>query len=174
MFGASPHPAQRRWQQGALGVALTTAAAAAIALSAWAWQTDQALRAVLAERAALDRRDRSPQVAPLVPVRTFADALPSAAPVTHLLARIQTSSLRSGAQWSGFAAVDRAGDARQFGRSEVRLTLRGSYPQIREVLADVSSGPPAPVLRRFAVRRIGSPAELEAQVEWWLPTRAGP
>lgn len=165
--GLDSGPASARTRRRAAWAALLLAAAAATA-------------AGLARHSARQLAGAAPEphaVAPAPPLppapATFLDRLPTAAPMADLLADVQRSCGAHGAQWSGFAATDRPGDAHHLARTEVVLTLRGSYSQIRAVVAAIASGAAAPVLRKLSIRRWGAPAELEAQTEWWLPVRPG-
>ncbi len=91
-----------------------------------------------------------------------------------MLQGLQLASQSAGVTLIAVAVAQRPAQARQPGRAEIRLTLRGGYPQLRALISHTAADPSAPILHRLAMQRADTGADVEAQVEWWLPTRPMP
>lgn len=81
---------------------------------------------------------------------------------------LQRSSAAQGVVFVSVAANTKAASASNLGRVEMSVALRGSYPQIKAVIAAVVQNTPALVIHRLTLRRLASPAEVDAQLEFWL------
>jgi Tfp pilus assembly protein PilO len=140
------------------------------------WQAHQAVvraRAVAASPLAVLQATSLPQPEPLRR-QSLLDALPLAAPTWALLQGLQRASQSAGVTLMAVSVAQRPAQERQPGRAEIRLTLRGGYPQLRALISHTAADPSAPILHRLAMQRTDTGTDVEAQVDWWLPTRVMP
>lgn len=157
--------------------ALVIGSAASLAAASFAWNEHHGLLAARAAKAAiavqaLPASATGMAVTPAPgPGPSFLQALPAVAPAASLIRALQESGQREGVPILEVEVTDRPADTRQPGRTEVRATLRASYPRIRALVASMAGDPTAPVLRRLALQRSDASADVEAAIDWWLPTR---
>lgn len=98
----------------------------------------------------------------------FAQTLPDQPATDAMVSMLQRSSAAQGVVFVSVAANTKAASASNLGRVEMSVALRGSYPQIKAVIAAVVQNTPALVIHRLTLRRLASPAEVDAQLEFWL------
>jgi len=84
---------------------------------------------------------------------------------------LQRASRAAGVTFVSIAAVDRAPTFRSVGRLELRLSLRGSYVNLKAVCSEVVARQPSAVVQRIAMRQAAGPGDLEAQVDLLLLSR---
>ena len=97
-------------------------------------------------------------------VTDFVRRLPEAAQVQPVVAELQRSSSGASATLGGVQLQQRAATPEQLGRAELTVSLRGSYPNLKRVLAETLDRFPNLTLRRIHLRRTAAPTELEASV----------
>lgn len=146
-----------------------------IAAAVFARDAHQGLARARAEQVAPSARaSQASPSAPAVAEPSFLQALPEVAPAAALVTALQEAGQREGVPILDLAMIERPADARQPGRTEVQVTLRGSYPQLRSLLSLMAADQTAPLLRRVALQRLDPGPDIEAVVDWWLPTRVRP
>jgi Type II secretion system (T2SS), protein M subtype b len=144
-------------------------------LSGVAWQTRAELESAkrLTERLKGDLAAAANSAGAAVatpPAPDFALGLPATAPVEATIRRIQRASSAHGVAFVSANVNSREPTPSTLGRTELALTLRGSYPQLKAVLAEGANGPGI-VMQRLSLRRQASPTELEALAGFVLLTR---
>lgn len=156
---------------------LAIGAVASLAAAVFAWDGHRGLLTARAAQAAIAVQAPpalgSGRAAPAAPRSGpgFLQALPVVAPAGSLIRALQESGQREGVPVLEIEVTDRPADARSPGLTEVRVTLRGSYPRLRAVVAGMAGDPTAPLLRRLALQRSDAGPDVQAVIDWWLPTR---
>lgn len=146
--------------------------------------------AATAWRVGLDRRmgTLSPSVAALrqqlraapaangaeAPGVDFAQRLPETASVDPVVRELQRSSAAMGAAFVSVSSTPRAATRQALGRIELTITLRGAYPKLKTVIAETLDRFPNLIVQRLTLRRMATPADLEAHVDLVLVTRPQP
>lgn len=171
--------ALRPWRRAAARhwpLACLIAALAAASAGTWHWQLVQ--RAGRAEAALVAWRVQ--EAAPRTPEPAAADApdfarnLPETAPADAVARDLQRFSTSVGAVFVAVDVTPRAATTATLGRVDLSVTLRGEYPKLKAVLAQVLDRYPNLVVQRLSLRRAGSPADLEAAVALSLLSRPAP
>lgn len=85
-----------------------------------------------------------------------------------LLKRTQRSAVTAGVTLALISSANVPGTQQTVGHTELVLAFNGSYANVKGLLAETLDRSPSPVLRRFALRRLNSPTELQAQAGLWL------
>ena len=156
--------AARAWQSlgwpGAAGSALTLAA---LAMAAVAWRVDSP--PPLAAPTASDVRAPAVRAEPTATAIAAAPAGSRRGDVPLLLGRIAEAASASGLGWPAADYRVAPATADRPATLEVRCTLKGGYPALRRMLAQVLSTVPAATLRELSMSRAGSDvAEVEAKL----------
>lgn len=142
----------------------------AVAACAWRWQSAQELSKA---ETALARAKAAAATAPAASAPSdttdFVVHLPPSAETPPLLQELQRSTKARAVQLTGVSTAATDPTAQALGRVAVSVTLQGSYPAIKGVLADaLARYEKNLVVQRLAVQRRVSPTELEAKVELLL------
>jgi Tfp pilus assembly protein PilO len=101
----------------------------------------------------------------------FALRLPADANAQSLVKIIRRAADASGVTIIGLTNTDRQPTQRALGRIEVSVNLRGSYPAVRQVLAETLQSQPAPVLQRLSMRRDSPASGVQATLDLALYKR---
>lgn len=101
----------------------------------------------------------------------FVQALPDQPAAEALVATMQRSSAAQGVVFASMTANTKAASVSSLGRVEMSVALRGSYPQVKAVIAAAAQNTSALVIHRLTMRRLAAPAEVDAQIEFWLLAR---
>ena len=101
----------------------------------------------------------------------FVQALPDRPTIDTLVSMFESSSAAQGAVLVSVGATTRVASVASLGRVEVSVALRGSYPQVKAIITTAIQSTPALVIHRLSMRRLASPAEVDAQLELWLLAR---
>lgn len=142
---------------------------AAVAACAWRWQTAQELSKLETALAAARTAAAAPAASQAADATDFVAHLPPAAETPPLLQELQRSTKARAVQLTGVSTSIAEPTAQALGRVAVSVTLQGSYPAIKGVLADaLARYEKNLVVQRLAVQRRVSPTELEAKVELLL------
>jgi hypothetical protein len=103
--------------------------------------------------------------APTLPLQDFTQRL--GPPVTSEELAAQMNELaEDGVTLSTFTATRREATARTLGRTEVQLTLHGTYPHLKSALGHLFERNPNAVLAHLTLHR--ATADVEAQITLWL------
>ncbi len=150
---------------------------AALGLCAWAWQ----LRAQLtAATVALNARVAQQAAAPadealatkVAAGLDFTQRLPMASHLTArahaLIESTQRAAAARGVQWLAVTSTPLPAGERSLAKLDLSLTLQGSYPQVKAVLADALSRTPPVVFKQLEVRRAATGGDVEAQLSLML------
>lgn len=142
---------------------------AAVAACAWRWQSAQELSKAETALAQAKVAAATPAVSTPADTTDFVAHLPPAAETPPLLQELQRSTKARAVQLTGVSTAATDPTAQALGRIAVSVTLQGSYPAIKGVLADaLARYEKNLVVQRLAVQRRVSPTELEAKVELLL------
>lgn len=153
---------------------------AALSLSAWAWQLGAQLtaaRADLGARLALQgaATQKGVQDTQTVAGHDFTRHLPMASSLTTrahtLVESTQREAAVRGVQWLAVTSTLQPTSERSLAKLEVSLTLQGSYPQVKAVLADALTRTPAVVFRQLELRRAATGGDVAAQISLMLVGR---
>ena len=158
---------------------------AALGLVAWAWQ----LRAQLSEaKATLGASARASantghtpdaqaaagdiNAAKAISEQDFTHRLPAASQLTTrahtLIESSQRAAAARGVQWLAVTGTPLPSNERSLAKLDVSLTLQGSYPQVKAVLADALSRTPPVVFKQLELRRAATGGDVEAQLSLML------
>lgn len=125
---------------------------------------------------ALDRRTRAMPTA-FAPVPTdFARRLPEAVDIQAVVATAQLAATEAGVTLVGMQLQQRSATSDLLARNDLTLSLRGSHPKLKQVLAEVLGRYPNTTLSHMTLRRNGAPEQAEATVVigvWGAPLAAG-
>lgn len=158
----------------------TTAALVLISLVAlfaavWHWQAVRRIDLVL------DRSDRlrvALELSALLPAKgrdgDFTQHLTRSPQMSQVVSQLQRSSAQVGVAFMSVSVADRAPSAQRFGRSELSVVLRGSYPNLKIVLAEALDRYPQTIIQRMTLRRLSNVDDTEARVELVQVTRPLP
>ena len=106
------------------------------------------------------------------PVADFVQRLPADPLIDPVVGQFQRSSARNGVIFVSVSTAPHDATVQTLGRTDLSVTLRGSYPNLKTALAESLDRFPALVLQRMTLRRLANPNELEAHVELVQLTRA--
>jgi len=139
----------------------------------WRWQQAQGVASTESAAAGLARDLRALQAtgSASAPAGDYARRLPPSAPVEPVVDRLQRAGAAAGVTFGSFSATARPASEQALGRTELAVTLRGSYANLKPVLADVLQRFPALVLQHLTLRRGATGGDLEARIDVVLPTR---
>lgn len=153
---------------------------AALVLCAWAWQLRAQLStATTALNARVAQQAQVPTVeSPATKIPTgldFTQRLPMASSLTArahtLIESTQREARVRGVQWLAVTSAPQPASGRSLSKLDVSLTLQGSYPQVKAVLADALSRTPAVVFKQLELRRAANGGDVEAQLSVMLVGR---
>lgn len=123
------------------------------------------------------KRTLNNEISPVKASLDFARRLPSTVDARTLLQELGRSVATTTASLTSVQLQERAATFEQLARSEVTVSLRGSYPQLKQVLADVLARFPNVTLAQWRLRRTGQQNEVDATmtlVLWGAPATAMP
>lgn len=156
--------------------AVAAALAMSTAVGAWAWQFREAQSVAQLEvdaqrlrRELKNANVRSSEKAASAP--NFAEVVPAAVLIDPIVSQFQRSGAELGVGFVSVAVAERAPTPQTLGRVQLSVMLRGSYSNIKSVLAEAFDRHPQLILERLTMRRITAPADLEARVDLLLVTR---
>ena len=92
----------------------------------------------------------------------FTKALPAAVDVRPLLVELERSSTNAVVALSDVQLVERPATTEQLARTDVTVSLRGSYPKLKIVVLDVLGRFPGVSLAQWRLRRVTRSADAEA------------
>lgn len=142
------------------------AASLAFVAATWHWQMAHRVSRLATAgerlRAELSMSASAPVERPLA---DYTQRLPADVAVGPLVHQLQRSSAQLGVVVVSVAGAAHDATAQTLGRTDVRLTLRGNYPNLKTVLAEALDRFPGLVLQRMSLRRLASGTELEARVD---------
>lgn len=94
--------------------------------------------------------------------RDFPSALPVEIDTQRILAEVQRATSTAGVTFGGAQIQRRESASGQLGRTELTLSLRGSYSGCKWVATEVLNRFPNATLIRLAIRKSAPPADLDA------------
>lgn len=149
---------------------LSAAIAVALAVVAWLWHLSlqHKLRALQAEQSAVAQAlaARPGHPAPQPHKHSVVPTLPAQAHAEPLLRHLLRSSAAQGVALMNTAVLQVAPTLQTLGRQDMAVSLRGPYPRVKAVLADVAGAHGNLVWQRLVLRRAPGPGnEVDAQVE---------
>lgn len=169
----------RRHLWGVWALATVVALAAAL-LSGWAWlQAHRALwsaqAAQTAQAAASDQALAAAPPAPPPQPADFTQRLPLQPDGPAWLAELRRSSEAQGVRLGSIQLVPHAARTDELARLDVTLGLQGSYPALKQVLADVLARHPNTTLQRWTLQQPTPAAAVEATavLRVWAQAAAG-
>ena len=92
----------------------------------------------------------------------FTQALPAAVDVRPLLVELERSSTNAVVALSDVQLVERPATTEQLARTDVTVSLRGSYPKLKLVVLDVLGRFPGVSIAQWRLRRVTRSADAEA------------
>jgi hypothetical protein len=145
-----------------LVVAAVIIGASLLALRSTAWQERvltgriDRLRTQVAEAASA-----AGMAAPSGPAPDFVQRLPPVPDVRAVLVELERSARSAGVALGSVQLQERAASAEQLARADMTVSLRGSYPKLKQVLSEVLGRFPNIGLVQWRLRRASQPADLE-------------
>lgn len=113
---------------------------------------------VAADNTAMDERSQ-PAIAP--------PALPSASDAIRLLKEIKACAQRNDLAWPQAEYRIAPLNSESLATLEIRTSLKGPYPKLRQMMVTLLDKEPALALREFTLSRPnGDTAEVEAKIRW--------
>lgn len=101
----------------------------------------------------------------------FASHLAHSAYSEPIVGLLQGLSTAKGITFASLSTSGRPASEKALGRVELAASLRGSYGDIKDVLGDVLERSPNLVVQRLSLRHVPAGANLEAHVDFLVPTR---
>ena len=174
-------PRRAPWAAFAVGVVVALAAlgAALLALHRSAAQEQALATSVQDLRTQLEATARvAGEVTPAEPPTDFVRGLlPGTPDVRPLLIELERSTASAGVVLGSVQLQERAATAEQLARADITASLRGSYPNLKRVVAEVLGRYPNATLVQWRLRRVAQPGDLEATMVlalWGGASAAGP
>ena len=157
----------------------------ALGLAAWAWQLRAQLSVATATLGASPRTSANTNhalhaqatagdinAARAIAEQDFTHRLPAASQLTTrahtLIESSQRAAAARGVQWLAVTSTPLPSNERSLAKLDVSLTLQGSYPQVKAVLADALSRTPPVVFKQLELRRAATGGDVEAQLSLML------
>ena len=158
----------------------------ALGLAAWAWQLRAQLSVATATLGASTSTSTSTSAntthtqattgdinaARAIAEQDFTHRLPAASQLTTrahtLIESSQRAAAARGVQWLAVTSTPLPSNERSLAKLDVSLTLQGSYPQVKAVLADALSRTPPVVFKQLELRRAVKGGDVEAQLSLML------
>jgi Type II secretion system (T2SS), protein M subtype b len=170
-----------RWWHGP--GALTVSAVCGVAslvLAGWTWQAAAEARATRAglESQLVALRHEQPAVLPLVNTSTadFTAHLPATVAPAIALNVVQGAATRAAVMVEAVQVQEYAPSPERLGRTELAMTVRGSYANLKRWLAELTARLPASTVSRLQLQRSAdAAADIEARltlVAWSQPAVA--
>ena len=158
----------------AIGPGLALSALAAV--SAWHFELDHKAGELNASVAGLRQKLQAASATGGADLQAvdFTQRLPAAMVVEPVVRELQRSSAALGVAFVSVSSAGRAPSLQTLGRGELAITLRGAYPKLKTVLAETLDRFPELIVQRLTLRRMATPADLEAHVDLVLVTRPLP
>ena len=156
---------------GALGLTLTIASGFMLAHSLRE-QRVMELKIERAQDAAADAARSGGDATRIAMPTDFVHSLPASIDIQPVLAEVQRAAFDLGLVFSGVTVQHRAPTAEQLARSELTVSLRGSYPKIKQLMAAVLDRFPNATLSRLTLRKTPSATDLDATMAllvWGAP-----
>ncbi len=101
----------------------------------------------------------------------FTQRLAESSTIDPILREVQRSSAAAGVAFLSVSIASRSATLRTVGRTEQVMVLRGTYPQLKAVLSQTLDRFPDLVVQRLTLHRTTTPLDLEARVDFMLPSR---
>ena len=159
-------PRRAAWAALAAGVLVALAAlgAALPALQRSAAQEQALVTSVQGLRAQLDAAARlAGEVTPAEPLADFVRGrLPGTPDVRPLLTELERSTASAGVTLGSVQLQERVATVEQLARADITASLRGSYPNLKRVVAEVLGRYPNATLVQWRLRRVAQPGDLES------------
>lgn len=169
------HSARARWAAcmlaGAAGLTVAIAASFMLAHSLREVRVME-LKIRRTQEAAADSAKSATTVALIATPTDFAHFLPASIDIQPVLAEVQRAAFDLGLVFSGVTVQHRAPTAEQLARSELTVSLRGSYPKLKQLMAAVLDRFPNATLSRLTLRKTPSATDLDATMAllvWGAP-----
>ena len=169
------HSARARWAAcmltGATGLALAIAASFILAHSLREERVME-IKIRSMQEAAIDAAKSATNVASIAMPTDFVHSLPASIDIQLVLAEVQRAAFDLGLAFSGVTVQHRAPTAQQLARSELTLSLRGSYPKLKQLTAAVLDRFPNATLSRLTLRKTAAATDLDATLAllvWGAP-----
>ena len=123
----------------------------------------------------LQREVRAAQAAAASgPAGTFITRLPTTVSIDPIVSQFQQAAAGVAVAFVSVSAINREASAESLGRTQLSVTLRGSYANLTTVIGETFDRYPGLLLERLTLRRVGTPAEVEARVDLLLVTQPRP
>ena len=152
------------------------ACAAAITAAAWVRQHAQEASAALAVRIAHEREALPPSAAASAATAPdFTATLGAPLAAAQLVQELQRACVQANATLAGVQATERRATRDELGRLDLVVSLRGSYPNTKQVLKQVVERFPGVTVQRLRMRRNASSSDTETSVTlsaWSPPLRS--
>lgn len=104
----------------------------------------------------------------------FTTSLPGSAFIDPVVRDFQRFSNAAGVNFVSVDASGRDPTVRTLGRAELGVVIRGEYPKLKSVLGQVLDRYPNLVLQRLSLRRLATPADVEATVNLLMLSKPKP
>lgn len=124
------------------------------------------------QEAAADAAKSATNVASIATPTDFVHSLPASSDIQPVLAEVQRAAFDLGIAFSGVTVQHRAPATQQLARSDLTLSLRGSYPKLKQLTAVVLARFPNATLSRLTLRKTASATDLDATMAllvWGAP-----
>lgn len=157
-------------------LAIVTAMTAALQWQRLTTQEAVARSQIQSAQEALDRRAHAVPAAFASVSIDFARRLPEAVDIQAVVATVQLAATEAGVTLVGMQLQQRSATSDLLARNDLTLSLRGSHPKLKQVLAEVLGRYPNATLSHMTLRRIGAPEQAEATAVigvWGAPLAAG-
>jgi hypothetical protein len=154
-------------------VATGLALSLSLAVSIWRIEIDRRAHGLGAAISAVRQQLRESPATDIAesPGPNFALRLAESSSIDPIVRELQRSSAAAGVAFVSVSGTPRAATVQTLGRTELSITLRGAYPKLKTVLAQTLDRFPDLIVQRLTMRRMATPADLEAHVELLLLAR---
>lgn len=160
------HAADAQWALIWFGLTATLVAATATAL--WTRQVAREARRVSVETASaigkLAAMAATTSASSAPPATDFAAHLPASIEIQSVLSQIQRRCAEAEVTFVGVQIQPRIAQSEQLARTDLTVSLRGSYPKLKRVLAEVLDRFPNATLAHLTWRRSTGATDVEATV----------
>lgn len=160
------HAADAQWSL--IWFALTATLVAAVATALWTRQVSREVRHVSVETASatgkLASMAATTPASSAAPATDFAAHLPASIELQPVLSQIQRRCAEAEVVFVGVQIQPRIAQSEQLARTDLTVSLRGSYPKLKRVLAEVLDRFPNATLAHLTWRRSTGATDVEATV----------
>jgi hypothetical protein len=158
----------------ALHVAFAAASLVAIGTAGWHVWMNRRLIDMQIDAARLEQQLQAARVsasAASEPTPDFVALLPDTIGIDPIVTQLQRSAASLGVAFASVAINESAPNEQTLGRTRLTVTLRGSYPNTKTVLAETFDRYPEVLLERLTLRRVSAPTDVETRADLLLATR---